>query len=96
MATNTIRRKVLIGVTVSRESFTKLNRRGVEVKKAKPINLKPGDVFDFTQEEVDEIEAGSPGALSAEGSVDLDSGDVKGEKGAGKGKAKTAKTDDSI
>lgn len=46
------------------------------VRDGKRIELTTGQKFEFTQAEYDGIMESSPNALSAEATVDLDSGDV--------------------
>jgi hypothetical protein len=67
------------------------------------IQLTTGQVFDFTDEELDELAQANPGAISKHTTIDLDVGDVDLKKvdagdetkaaKAPKGKAKTETTD---
>lgn len=85
------KRKVLISVTVARGSVVTKNSRGGEVHRpAERIDLKPGQIFDFTEDEIADIMAGDPGALAESVEVALtDSTVTAGEvvaKTAAKGK----------
>lgn len=95
------KRKVLIGVTIARGIVTTKNSRGGEISRpAERIDLKPGQVFDFTEDEIDEIESTNPGALSASAEASLDDGtvtspEVVAKKTGGK-KAAASKADENL
>lgn len=95
------KRKVLIGVTVARGIVTTKNSRGGEISRpAERIDLKPGQVFDFTDDEIDEIESTNPGALSSSAEANLDDGvvtapEVVAKKTGGK-KAAASKPDENL
>jgi hypothetical protein len=92
-----MKRKVLIGISLARGVVVTKNSRGGEVHRpAERLDLKPGDVFDFTEDEIDDIKAThGEGALSDSAEANLDDGEVKAaevvSKTAAKGKGKGAK-----
>lgn len=51
------------------------------------ISLSPGQVFDFTDEELEELEQSNPDAISTKTVIDLDEGDVIPKKQTRKLKA---------
>lgn len=58
------------------------------------IHLTTGQVFDFTDEELDELMQANPGAISKHTTIDLDAGDVDLKKldAGDEADAKAAKT----
>ena len=46
------------------------------VRNGKRVSLTTGQVFDFTEDEYNDVMSSSPSALSATSTVDLDTGDV--------------------
>lgn len=62
------------------------------IRDKKRVTVNPGEVFDFTEAEVEELTASNPDLLSAEATVDLSEGDTKGGKKGGK---KTAAAGDA-
>ena len=60
----------------------------VVVRKDKRLEVAPGQEFDFTEDEIDQINQANPDALSTEGTVDLAAQDAKPAKAS-----KTSKTD---
>lgn len=76
-------RKLNVAVSVARGVVTTKNSRGGETHRPKERrDLKAGDVFDFTQKEIDDIVATyGEEALSTEASVDLTTGEIEGGAG---------------
>ena len=54
------------------------------MRDGKRVELTTGQKFAFNQEEYDQLMESNPGAVSAKGTVDLDSGDVDLKKVEGK------------
>ncbi len=70
------KREVVQSITLGRGIKT-VEIDGKKVERPKELfKLKPGQVFDFTKEELAEIEAANPNALSKTTTVNLDDGDV--------------------
>lgn len=57
------------------------------MRDGKRVELTTGQVFDFNQDEYDNLMASAPGAISSKSTVDLDTGDVDLKKVEGGQKA---------
>lgn len=67
----------------------KANQTVILIRDKKRVTVNPGEVFDFTETEVEELTASNPDLLSAEATVDLSQGDAPktGKKGGKKATA---------
>jgi hypothetical protein len=71
------KREVLQRIILGRGVKTVTDRKGDKVDvMAERIVLKPGQVFDFTDEELKQIMATSPNAVTSKVTIDLDSEDA--------------------
>lgn len=96
-------RKLLISVTVARgDVVTKTANGGERHRPEQKFELKPGDVFDFTDDELADVTAGyGEGAVSETGEASLESGqlvstEVKGSKKTGGKKTGAANKQDEL